>query len=571
MSTNRTLNSQQISKNNLFKSSANNTINLNNKIVNNLTNSKENNNTFTTFSPKEINTINRNSDDKNIDIASINPVNFNFNAFRFSEDYITGFEIINKILSNLSDVFSDDLKIRSKFYYSNFFSKFLVFNKNIRRKSRTISNKSNKSCNSIVSDRYEKSNHNKSEVDSFIRKGDFSHQNDDKNSKFNYVSNENFLKLKNLKSENKTAKSFFNFNIQRLSNSLTKENNENLDDSRNEINTNLKNQNRLKSFLKYPSKLIKENLSDEDEEYNNEKTSEDEDFDILENENNFKKRHLNCSKESLYLVKIVVKNCSLFYKRNKINYIANLVNNLRENSRWNKILSVIHKNVLNKQYLTLDYYFSKLKKINNYNKGISKLAKIVYKYMRYLFDTFGHQTRVIYIVKKNLNGLTRILDQLTIRKKKFYLLKKLVEISTFKQKLPFYEIFITKLCKTFKRNNRRKTFLYLKKYYFALKIYTRNIQFLVSTIDSMILDVKRNFLNSFKIVNKINENLKSLILKKHLKRLVFIRKAFHKFIDNALNSDEGIYKRIKMKKVFSIYSYKLKFHSVKVNINLLFI
>jgi hypothetical protein len=237
---------------------------------------------------------------------------------------------------------------------------------------------------------------------------------------------------------------------------------------------------------------------------------------------------------------------------------------LRENVKWKKILPVIYKNVTTKQFLILDYYFSRFKKINNFYKGISKLTIIIYKYMRYIFGTFGHQTRVVYIVKKNLNGLTRILDQVDLRKKKFFLLKRLSDISIYRKKLPFFEVFITKLCKIFKRSNRRKTFLCLKKSYYALKIYTRNTQFLVSTIDSLILDVKRDFFKSFKIVNKIYENLKSLLLKKHLKILLCIKKAFNKFMENALNSDEGIYKRIKMKKVFTIYSYKLKFQSVKV-------
>jgi len=561
MSTNRTLNSQQMSKNNL---------NLNSKIImNNLVNSKTINNNFNTFSPKEANTSQRNLEDLNRNFSSFNYGEYNFNIIKYSEDYITGFELLNKVLckNNSADNFSTDKEIRTKFYYSKLISNLLQNKKFIRSKTRSLSNKSNKSTKAIVSDRYEDSNKNKGEFDSYIDRKNSLNTNDDNTLSSNNNINSKYLKPNNnFTFENKSKNSIFNFNIEKLTNSISSDSKENFknDNMNNESNYRPpKNKKQLYSFLKYSSKQIKENSSDEEEELN-ENGSEDE----TENEENnkLKKQNLICKKENLYLAKIIVKNCTLFYKRNKIDYSRNLICNLRENARWNKILSVLHKNVLTKQFFILDCYFSKLKKISYFYRGMEKLNKIVYKYMRFLFNTFGHQTRVIYIVKKNLYCMTKILSEVDIRKKKFLLLKSLWDISVFRQKLPFYELYIAKICKIIKRHNRRKTFLKLKKYYYALKIYTRNMQFLVSTIDSLILDVKRGFIKKFQIANRIHENLKTLVLKKHLKRLLCIKKGFRLFIENSLNSDEGIYKRIKLKKVFTIYSYKLKFQSIKVKI-----
>ncbi len=522
--------------------------------INNLTK-----NNFSTFSPKDANTsiyhINDfgKSDEQNFSTVNYNNSNYGIISKQSHDDYFYSIQVLINSLVKISDHFSLDMKANKKFYYTkliNFFTNIKL--KNQKTRSGTFSDKSSKYAKLIVSDRYQIQQES-NEFDTFI--------NNNKNYD-NIFNNKNSLKNNPIKNNNYNSENINELNYngnfpQNVDNSV-------INSNKNSRNTNILNLNNYyntqsiskKSFLKYPTNLISENSSyEEDEEYNtNEKIKS------LKK----KKSVFVLSNEILYFAKILVKISCSHYKRSKNVFLVDFLNRLKQRNKWNKILYVLHKNINTKQLLTLDIYFNKLRKINRYYNGIKNISKIIYKYMRFLFEVFGHQTRVVHIIKKNLIIIIRILKEFHLRKKKFFLISRLYEIANFKDKLPCYQKFISSFCKAFKRSTRKKTIIMLKKYYLSLKIFSRNLNYLISIIENLIIEIKKQFMIKLISINKIRNKLRSLVTKKHIKRLILLKKWFHLLIENSLTSNAGLNERIKLKKVFKIYSYKLKFQTVKV-------
>lgn len=585
MSTNRTLNSQLLSKSNFnfnLRNSLNtlNNNNLNINISNSQTINSKNFNTINTV--KELNPLFNNTFDRlgnRDDNCWNNYHGINFNTIKYAEDYTKGFEIITKVLGKLFKKLSQEESYKIHSNFNKLINKLKIKISSFPRNSCSLSNKSSKSAKStksILSERYEKYNPDfvnfeKSGIDSYI--SNINEQHD------NYWASKNSEKADIFQNNNLILK---NNDLKIVSNRINQEiKNSNLNIVNNSSSTHLN-----RKYLKLNSNIdflnIKEKNSEEENYISNNEDIENNSFDSQTHRENLNKDTVNtsqhdrpnpskiinnteCRTEILNISKIIIKNISLFYKRNKNNYLKEFLNKLNLTGRWNKINSVLNKNIMMKHYYTLDFYFSKLKKINNYYKGIINVRKIFNKYLLYVFDIFGNKTRVIQIRNKYLEELMNILDRVKIRKQKYLLLKRLLNLNLFKLKLPLYELFISKLFKTLKRNITKKGLMLLRKYYFTLKIYTRNLLYFVDSVNSLILKEKKMFMLRLRNIYLIQVYLKNLIIKKHLKRMFFLKISFKKFIENSLDSHDGLYMRIKLKKVFKIYSYMLKLQSVKVN------
>ncbi len=465
------------------------------------------------------------------------------NVIRFSEDYSRGFEILNIVLSSFPYVFSNNYRLRKQYYFSKLIKNIINLIIIKRSDSNPLSIKSIISDNSIRSYKCENSDL------------EFNKRDD----KLTIFTNKKNNSMKNLENKEK-------FNISSPNNESVNKNMENLiiyDKLKNKDTITSIPNNKNKKFMYYPSNRLNENSSLEEDNSYTEKSyiKEYDSYNMIR----YKKAFHMCSKENIYLAKIIVKNCCMFYKRNKKEFTYYFINNLKYYCRLSKISLILRKNILAKQLFIKYIYFSKFKRIVKFYEGFMKLFKFVYKYLTFIFYSLARQTRILYIIKKNLNRLTNTIDQIIIRNTKFIFMIRLYDIFRFKKILPFYDVFLSRTIKIFKRNCKKLTFTHLKKYYFALKIYTRNLQFLISTIDSIFWEIKKAFWYKFKLFNKKKQILFSLIMKEHSKRYICLKKGFLKFIENSLDINNIVYKLVKLKKVFYIYKHHMKLYTLKVN------
>lgn len=212
------------------------------------------------------------------------------------------------------------------------------------------------------------------------------------------------------------------------------------------------------------------------------------------------------------------------------------------------------------------YYYQKWKKIARFMEGFSKLNKITNQKMTINFSSLNRQARVINIRKKHameyISALVNGLDN--IRKR--YFIFRLSKIHLFCDNFPHMERFLKLINFFIKSQTKFEVMKVLKRDRAQKIILHKNLDFFVEIFHRRDYNLKGHLLTGLKVAASKNYYLISFLEKKQIVHIAQLLRVFRVFKNNMLKKDENLITNLRMKKVFKIYSYKLKMGLIRVKL-----
>jgi hypothetical protein len=320
---------------------------------------------------------------------------------------------------------------------------------------------------------------------------------------------------------------------------------------------------------KNPDLKVESNLSknDKDSPYI---TSNFKLYDINESKTHFEEIYrISPSKEKnlplQFFTKILYRLIFVFYKETRKEVMGEIFSKILGYSIINRRSVLMKKLILKKKVKIFEKYFLKWKKQTNYNKSVELIHSIYIKHLNYVFYFFKHYSKIYSLKKKYFKEFIINLEAIILKKNKIHFINRLKVKDYFRDPSIFNQIenSLNRLLEIISNHLKKNGIKTFKQFYIRQKLMMKNIEYFTNIIKQISKKYKDQFMKALILDINHKEILRSLVMKKHTKRIYFLKKVFRTIKKFSMRENENLYINFKLKKVFKIYYYKLRLKLIK--------